>query len=152
MSKPEVRIVELNEPIIVIGKHFKGDYSKSIEFITEVQKELADEGITFIPNKVFGIYYDNPQDTKADDLKSFQGVLPAKEFDQTSISLTTLEIDGKFIYTKVFGDPMNALMEGYGALFSHIQSENVQLKSNTGYQISTFENGELSTEIYMETN
>ena len=150
MSKPEVQEVELIDPINVVGKHFKGDYAKSFEYITEVQNDLKNEGVGFIPNKVFGIYYDNPQDTKPEELRSFQAVFPENGFDETASSLTLIELTGKFLYTKVKGEPMKALMEGYGALFTYIQNQAVALKSNAGYQVSTFENGEMTTEIYME--
>lgn len=150
MSKIEVKHIEVNEPITIVGKYFTGDYSKSIDHIGEVQKELARENSTFIPNKVFGIYYDNPQHIKPDELRSFQGVFPNGDFDEGATSLTVLSFHGQFLYTKVTGDPMKALMDGYGALFSHIQENGVRLKSNAGYQACTFNNGEITTEIYME--
>ena len=150
MSKPHVQTVELKDPIKVVGKHFKGDYGKSIQYIEEVQHDLKNEGIAFIPNKVFGIYYDNPQDTPPDELRSFQAVFTENDFNETESSLTHVELKGKYLYKKVTGDPMNALMEGYGALFNHIQNQTLVLKSNTGYQVSTFDNGAMTTEIYME--
>jgi DNA gyrase inhibitor GyrI len=150
MSKPEVQTVDLKNPIKVVGKHFKGDYNKSIQYIEEVQHDLKKRGIAFIQNKVFGIYYDNPQNTTTEELRSFQAVFPENDFDEMESSLTLVELKGKFLYTKVTGEPMDALMEGYGALFNHIQNQAVTLKSNTGYQISTFDNGSMTTEIYME--
>ena len=150
MSKPEVQTVEVIDPIRVIGKYFKGDYAKSIQFIGEVQEDLRKEGVAFIANKVFGIYYDNPQNTIPEELRSFQAVFPENGFNQAKSAWTRFELKGKYIYTKVIGEPMNALMEGYEALFGHIQNQAVALKSLTGYQILTFDNGTITTEIYME--
>jgi hypothetical protein len=45
---------------------------------------------------------------------------------------------------------MKSIYDGYGALFTHIQQNNIKLESPTGYQISTFENGTVITEIYMK--
>jgi len=150
MSSPAVTIITITDPIVVLGRHFTGDYYHSQKYIMEIQDILKKEDIGFAPFKVFGIYYDNPGEKSEDELRSFHGVFPDTVSSLKKTSLETLKLTGKFIQTKVKGDPSTTIMEGYGALFSYIQQNGVKLKSQAGYQTSTYENGEMATEILME--
>lgn len=42
------------------------------------------------------------------------------------------------------------LVRGYAALFEYIGQHSLQLKSNAGIQMVTFEEGIVQTEIYLE--
>jgi DNA gyrase inhibitor GyrI len=140
----------LSTPITAVGKVFIGDYAKSQQYVMELHDLLNQKSIPFITNKVMGVYYDNPQEKKPEDLKSFQGVFLNNPTQEVEPSLSKLSLKGNYLYTKVSGDPIKSIFDGYGALFKHIQENKVSLKSSTGYQVSTFENGAISTEIYME--
>ena len=150
MSLPEVKTIAITEPITILGRHFAGDYYHSQKYIMEVQDTLKRENIEFAPFKVFGIYYDNPGEKNDNELRSFHGLFPDTLSSSQKTSLETLELTGKFLQTKVKGDPSITIMEGYGALFSYLQQNAVKLSSQAGYQISTFENGEITTEILMK--
>jgi effector-binding domain-containing protein len=150
MSVPNVSTIIIDEPIISLGKQFTGDYSQSQQYVMDVQETLKKEKIDFIPFKILGIFYDNPQEKAATELRSFHALFPTANPKSTPDSLERIELKGKFLQVIVQGDPSMSIMKGYGALFNYIQQNNVQLKSNTGYQISTFEKGEMSTEILME--
>ncbi|CAN5644561.1 hypothetical protein BH11BAC1_BH11BAC1_09710 [soil metagenome] len=152
MSTSQVTTINLHEQLKVIGKTFIGDYSKSSQYIMEIQKELSDAGIPFIQTKVMGVYYDNPNEKKAEELKSFQGVFVTDPNAKIPASLTQLSLKGNYLYVKATGEIMNAIYEGYGALFIYIAEKAITLKSPAGYQVSTFENDEMTTEIYMELN
>ena len=150
MTTPFVNTVTLNKPLVAAGKIFKGDYSNAQHYITDVQNELKEASVDFTPNKILGIYYDNPQNKKAEELTSFQGVFLQHANLKLPQGFNKIILSGNFLYVKVKGEPMKAIYEGYGALFSYIEKKNVQLKSPAGYQVSTFENGEITTEIYLE--
>lgn len=152
MQTPEVKEIKPSTSITAVGKVFIGDYGKSQQYITEVQGLLNKKSIPFITNKVMGVYYENPQEKKPDELRSFQGVFLTNNsgIENIDFDLTKLSLHGKYIYIKVSGDPMQSIFDGYGALFNYIQNQKINLKSNIGYQISTFENGTITTEIYME--
>ncbi|MEQ8425380.1 MAG: hypothetical protein RIA63_11770, partial [Cyclobacteriaceae bacterium] len=87
---------------------------------------------------------------KPETLRSFQGVFLSKPDQAADHSLIKLSLKGNYLYTQVSGDPLKSIFDGYGAMFKYIEQHKVKLKSNTGYQISTFENGIVTTEIYME--
>jgi hypothetical protein len=150
MSISRVSTVFIDEPVISFGRHFTGDYSQSQKYILEVQDILKKEGIEYTPFKVMGIFYDNPQEKPASDLRSFHAVFPLPGFQNAQTSLERFEVKGKFLQVNVKGDPSISIMEGYGILFKYIQENRIRLKSPAGYQVSTFENGEVSTEILME--
>lgn len=150
MTTPAVSIVTITEPMIVVGKTFVGDYAKSQQFVTEVQDILSSENTPFIPYKVMGIYYDNPQEKSPDTLRSFHGVFPQGEQSVKNSSLEKKELSGKFLYVQLQGDPSRVIYDGYAALFAHLQQHGIQLRSSAGYQISTFQDGEITTEIYLE--
>lgn len=150
MEKVIVKNINLDSPLIAVGKSFTGDYAKSPQFVTEVQTILAKTYTPFIPNKVLGVYYDNPEKTKPEELKCFQGVFLEDDRDTFDPSLSKLTLNGSYLYTKVTGDPTKTIYEGYNAIFSHIQENGIALKSNAGFQLSTFENNTLTIEIYME--
>jgi effector-binding domain-containing protein len=142
--------INLPAPIKAYGKVFTGDYAKAVHYIREIQAALNKRSIPFIANKVMGVYYDNPEQTKAEDLRSFHGVFIVNNDREAEITLAPLEFSGKCLYIKVTGDPMRSIYEGYNVLFGYIKKNNVQLESNTGYQISSFEDGVIVTEIYMK--
>jgi len=145
-----VQIIAISNPIKLIGKVFTGSYSGASSYVTAVQNELTSAQIPFIPYKICGIYYDNPEVTPADEQRSFHGVVTEGNTDLSETSLTAIDMMGTFLYTKVTGDPMQAIMKGYGDLFAYIQAHQTKLKSNAGYQILTFSEGLITTEIYME--
>jgi hypothetical protein len=145
-----VKVIEVKNPIRVIGKVFTGSYAGASSYVTAVQNELTAAQIPFIPYKICGIYYDDPQVTPAAEQRSFQGVVSEGNTDLSATSLTAIDMAGLFLYTKVTGDPMQAVMKGYGDLFAYIQAHQTKLKSNAGYQILTFTEGQVVTEIYME--
>ena len=149
MQIPEVKVIDLETPVKSIGKIYTGDYSKSPQYIMEIQAAMKEKNIPFIENKVMGVYYDNPADKKPGELKSFQGVFLKEDIKYSGSSLTEIIISGKCVYTKVSGDPVRSLYEGYNAVFGFIQKNKIELKSSEGYQVSTFENGVITTEIYM---
>lgn len=149
MTEIIVKKLNITTPIKVVGRVFYGDYSKSAEFIQMVQSELNKEGIPWKPNKVFGVYYDNPNDKNMDELKSFQGVFIEDRHSIEFTNLLKLELRGYCAYAKVSGS-IDAIYDGYKAIFNYLRSNNLALKSNVGYQISSFENGVVDTEIYME--
>jgi hypothetical protein len=145
-----VKVIEVKNPIRVTGKVFTGSYAGASSYVTAVQNELTAAQIPFIPYKICGIYYDDPQVTPAAEQRSFQGVVSEGNTDLSATSLTAIDMAGLFLYTKVTGDPMQAVMKGYGDLFAYIQAHQTKLKSNAGYQILTFTEGQVVTEIYME--
>ncbi|HEX8019472.1 GyrI-like domain-containing protein [Mucilaginibacter sp.] len=145
-----VQIITLNDPIKLVGKVFTGSYSDASLYVTAVQNELTAAQIPFIPYKICGIYYDDPQVTPAAEQRSFQGVVTEGNTDLSATLLTAIDIAGQFLYTKVTGDPMQSIMKGYGDLFAYIQAHQTKLKSNAGYQVLTFTEGQVITEIYME--
>lgn len=150
MSTPNVTTTEIKQPVIVLGKHFMGDYMLSQQYIMEVQDTLRKEGIDFIPFKVLGAFYDNPGQTPTAELRSFHAVFPQDSTQVDASSLERFELKGRFLQTVVTGDPVNSIMNGYNALFNYIHQNGIQLKSPAGFQISTFENGVITTEILME--
>jgi hypothetical protein len=145
-----VQIITIGDPIKLIGKVFTGSYSDASLYITAVQNELTSAEIPFIPYKICGIYYDDPEVTPAAEQRSFQGVVTEGNTDLSVTSLIAVDMAGTFLYTKVTGDPMQSIMKGYGDLFAYIQAHQTQLKSNAGYQVLTFTEGQVITEIYME--
>lgn len=150
MSSPQVITINLTKPITVIGKMFHGDYAKSYQYVTEVKDTLAKSSVHFIQNKVMGVYYDNPSEKKPEELKSFQAVFVRDPNSVIPDSLEKLQLIGNYIYVKITGDIMKAIHEGYGALFKYIAENRINLKSAAGYQVTTLENEEITTEIYME--
>ena len=150
MEKATVKTINLDSTVIAVGKTFTGDYAKSPQFITEVQNILSKTSTAFVPNKALGVYYDNPEKKKAEELKCFQGVFLENGADKFDSSLYKLTLKGNYLYTKVAGDTSKIIYDGYNAIFSHIQEHGIALKSHSGFQISTFENNMLTIEIYME--
>jgi|GEM_PF-3968735 len=146
----EVKEVQIGEAITAVGKIFRGDYAKTQEYILEVKKELRERNIAVLPGKVMGVYYDNPQHTPADELASFQGVFLEDESADTGFLLHRLSLKGRYLFTKVSGDPTTSIMEGYSALFAYIRQHGAKPEMPAGFQISTMENGVISTEIYMK--
>ena len=151
MQHPEVNEITVSVPIKSIGKVFTGDYAHSPKYITELETQFTGRSIPFIPNKVMGIYYDNPMEKKPEELKSFQGLFPLNESVPADETLTEMALSGTYLLTRVSGDPIKSIHEGYAALFDYIRKNNIVLDSNTGYQVSSFENGVITTEIYMKT-
>jgi hypothetical protein len=150
MEKPQVKVIQLDTGITAVGKSFVGDYSASPQYASEVQKLLTAAAIPFIPNKVMGVYYDNPETSPIESLKCFQGFFLEDKESHLDPALSRITLKGKYLYTKVAGDPAKIVFDGYNALFGHIQENGIALKSNAGYQISTFENNVVTMEIYME--
>lgn len=150
MEKPRVQVVHIETPIEAVGKLFIGDYAASPKYASEVQSILAAAALTFIPTKVLGVYYDNPENVPVDNLKCFQGFFIENKNDFIPPELSALTLKGKFLYTKVCGDPAKIIFDGYNAIFCHIQENGIALKSSSGYQVSTFENNVITVEIYME--
>ena len=146
----KINSISIEEPIVLLGRHFTGDYFNSQKYVTEVQEQIQREKIEFTPYKVAGIFYDNPQEKKADELRSFHAVFPTDKKSIGKSLLEKFELKGNFLQVKVVGDPSKTIFEGYGALFNYIRENGVQLKSNAGFQISSFENGQITTEILME--
>jgi len=146
----KVSTVQLTEPIRIIGKHFTGDYSRSPQYVTEVQDILKTEQIAFTPYTVIGIYFDDPREKKPEDLKSFHAVFPLDDQDISKSKLEFMSLEGTFLQVRVQGDPTKTIFEGYGSLFNHIAENNVKVKSNAGYQITSLENGVITTEILMQ--
>lgn len=142
--------ISIKEPILLLGKHFRGDYQNSQRYVTEVQNLLSAEEIEFVPFKVLGIFYDNPRDKNADELRSFHAVFAVDGNSAEKTSLERFILKGDFLSVKVVGDPSKAILEGYGSLFDYIGTKSIKLKSNAGFQISSFENGQITTEILME--
>ncbi len=151
MSNLKVTEITLAKPIIVVGKLFTGDYAKSPEYISVTMEILRSAGISFDERKVIGVYYDNPNNKKPEELKSFQGVFIDHSNIEIPGELEICQLKGNFLYVKATGDIMKAIYEGYDALFNYIAENNVKLKSPAGYQVSTIDNGNIVTEIYMET-
>jgi DNA gyrase inhibitor GyrI len=149
METPIVNVVHVEAAITAIGKTFVGDYSASPKYATEVQKLLRDASISFIPNKVLGVYYDNPENTPVENLTCFQGFVVHDE-NVAPAGLSKLSLQGKYLHTKVSGDPAKIIFDGYNALFSYIQEKGIALKSSAGYQVATFENNVITIDIYME--
>jgi effector-binding domain-containing protein len=150
MENPQVKVVQIDTDIVAVGKCFVGDYAASPKHASEVQNILTAAAIPFIPNKVMGVYYDNPETTAVENLKCFQGFFLENQEQYIDSTLSRLALKGKYLYTKVTGDPGKIVFDGYNALFSHIQENGIALKSNAGYQVSTFENNIVTVEIYME--
>ena len=150
MTQPTVQQVVLTEPLVIYGKHFRGDYARSPQYITEVMDLLKQAGIDYQPNKALGIYYDNPQQTKAEELRCFQGVFVSDEAAAVPPALEKFVLTGKYLYISITGEPMRSIFEAYQILFDYIGKNNVHLKSPAGYQVSTFDDGVMTTEVYME--
>ena len=150
MTLPHVVVVRIDRHIESVGKIFYGDYSNSPQWISKVQKELSLASISFLPDKVMGIYYDNPQEKSADQLKSFQGVFISDATARIPDSLYRVSLSGDYLYVRVSGDPIQSLFEGYRMLFEHVRAASTDLESTAGYQISTFDSGMVTTEIYMK--
>ena len=149
-TQPTVRQVDLEEPLVIYGRHFQGDYARSPQYITEVMELLKQAGIDYQPNKALGIYYDNPQQKSPEELRCFQGVFINDAAAAVPQSLEKFVLTGRYLYVNITGDPMRSIFEGYQVLFDYIGKNNTHLKSPAGYQVSTFEDGAMTTEIYME--
>lgn len=150
MNLPKVSRIQLPEPLVVIGKTFIGDYSDSSKYAAEVQAAAETSSINFEPLKVIGIYYDNPFEKPAAELKSFHGVFPTNPESAIQGSLEKLVLSGDFLSVTMQGNPSDPIMDGYNALFEYIRENNVQLKSAAGFQISSFNQGEISLQIMMQ--
>jgi DNA gyrase inhibitor GyrI len=150
MENPQVKEIEIDTAIVAVGKSFIGDYAASPKYASEVKSILAAAPLPFIPNKVLGVYYDNPENTPVENLKCFQGFFLENENDFIPPALSKLTLKGKYLYIKVSGDPTKIIFDGYNAIFGHIQENGIALKSSAGYQVSTFENNVVTIEIYME--
>lgn len=149
MSALQVSRVTIDNPIFIAGKMVQGDYAKSYEYVSQVQKELADASVPFIQQKVIGIYYDNPQEKKTEDMRSFHGVFISNDILLPD-SLIKMSLHGNYLYVKATGDIMKSIYDGYNALFAYIRQHNIKLKSPAGYQVATFADSVITTEIYME--
>lgn len=150
MAAPTVSVVEIKTPIIAFGKHFVGDYGQSQQYTMEVLDKLTKDGIEFQPNKVFGVYYDDPMSIKPEETRSFHAFFPESHTSQVPDGLEKFSFSGKYLKVEVQGDPHQSIMLGYEALFRHIKEQNFQLASNAGFQITSFDNGVMTTEIYMQ--
>lgn len=150
MASPAVSIVEISSPILAIGKHFTGSYDNSQKYTMEVLELLTKSGIEFTPNKVFGIYYDDPIAVKPEDTRSFHGFFPDSSSAPIPQGLENYSFKGKFLKTSLEGDPDDVIMQGYEALFKYIKEQKIELASDAGFQITSFENGKMNTEIYMQ--
>ncbi len=113
MENPPVQVVQVEPAITAVGKTFMGDYSASPKYASEVQNLLSAASIPFIPNKVIGVYYDNPETTPAEELRCFQGFLVENEPPFIDPPLSRLALAGKYLYTKVTGDPAKIIFDGY---------------------------------------
>jgi hypothetical protein len=147
--KIDVQEIHLSEPITFVGKIFYGDYTKSHLYIQEVQAELDKHAIAWKKNSVFGIFYDDPREMQGSELKSFHGVFADSVPLLSATELTTITLSGKFVYAKAIGS-IDSIYEAYQAIFDFLGDKNLQLKSSVGYQVSTFDQGVITTEIYME--
>jgi effector-binding domain-containing protein len=150
MPEAIARPIVLNESPVILGRLFRGDYANSPLFIKEIIKALNNAYIPFIPNKILGVYFDHPQQKKVEDLLSFQGAFIPGEVEVIPFSLERFYLVGNYLYVKVIGEPMNSITQAYEVLFQYVRENNVQLKSQAGHQVSTFENGVISTEVYMQ--
>ena len=150
MHKTEVKEVNIESPIKAVGKVFTGDYAKSPQFVMELQTLFKEQQIPFFENKVLGVYYDDPSKKMPEELKSFQGLFPSPEYTAQDTALEEISIEGKYICAKVSGNPPKSIYEGYDALFKFIEKNGVRLESTISYQVSSFENGIITTEIYLK--
>jgi DNA gyrase inhibitor GyrI len=146
-----VQRVHLNgeQAISATGMEFTGDYSQSPQYVSDLQKYLTERGIDYYPFKVLGVYYDDPQVTPLDKLRSFQGLFLTDERGIDIGGLQTLTLKGEFILVRVEGD-FSSLLAGYHALFEYAKQHGLQFDSPAGYQISSFVNGKIETDIYMQ--
>lgn len=150
MQKPEVTEINIQSPIRAFGKTFTGDYAQAPVWISELQSKLKEKNIPFLENRVMGIYFDNPMEKKPEELKSFHGIFLKTNDEVPENFLSEMTLSGRYLCTTVSGDPVKSIYEGYGALFNYIEKNGIVLESNTGYQVSSFENGLITTEIYMK--
>ena len=110
-KSPRVNTLILNNPFTVAGKLFKGDYSKSKEYIDQVKSELENGGVLYEQFKVLGVYYDNPHEKKAHELRSFQGAFLCDPRAEIPDSLEKLSLEGNFLHGKLCVEQMKSIYE-----------------------------------------
>lgn len=61
---------------VLAGLEFKGPYSEAGTHMDEVEQQLKKQGI--FSERGFGVYYDNPENVKPENCRSFLGVILEK--------------------------------------------------------------------------
>ena len=146
---PQMKRLTLDHDIVAVCKEFIGPYEKVREYVTEVQNYVQSEHIPAKPYHAFGIYFDDPNTKKPEELRSLQGVILEKEAAVKSPFFIYKMKKGKeYLYTKVYGDAM--IPAAYMALFNHMGLQKIKAGSSGGHQVVTLEDGKLVLEIYLE--
>jgi DNA gyrase inhibitor GyrI len=146
---PEVKRITLDQDIIAVCKEFIGPYEKVKEYVTEVQNYTQAAQIPAKPYHAFGIYFDDPNTKKPEELRSFQGVIVGKEAEvKPPFFVYKMKKGREYLYTKVYGDAM--IPAGYMALFNYMGLQKIKAGSSGGHQVVTLEEGKLTLEIYLE--
>ena len=146
---PQVQRLTLKQDLIAVCKEFIGPYEKVREYVTEVQNYAEAAQISIKPFHAFGIYFDDPNTKKAEELRSFQGVIVEKDAEvKPPFFVYKMKKGKEYLYTKVYGDAM--IPAGYMALFSYMGLQKIKAGSSGGHQVVTLEVGKLVLEIYLE--
>lgn len=71
-SKPDIQVQKM-QAFVCAGLEFKGPYSKTGQYLSEVEQKLRSAGYT--GKKTFGMYYDDPSVTPPEACRSFLGCI-----------------------------------------------------------------------------
>lgn len=88
----------------VAGLKYTGPYSTNAKYMAQVEQKLLKLGI--MPNREFGIYYDNPQTSSPENCRSYVGcIIREEDYDKIPELISTgLIVDtvpkGKAIFTE----------------------------------------------------
>ncbi len=148
---PEVKRIALDRDIIAVCKEFFGSYHKVTEYVTEVENYMKAAQIPFKPYHAFGIYFDDYNTKKPEELRSFQGIIVDKEPEtKAPYFVYKMKKGSAYLYTKVAGNPEEMIPAGYMALFNHMGLQKIKAGASGGHQVVTMEDGKVVFEIYLE--
>jgi effector-binding domain-containing protein len=148
---PKVKRITLEKQIVAVCKEFFGPYEKAPEYVTEMKNYLSRAGIPYKPHEVLGVYFDNPQEKKPEELRSFQGVVVEKEVEvKPPYFVYTMKKGTEYLYTKVKGNPMEVIPAGYMAIFNYMGLHKIKAGTSGGHQYVTMEEGMVAFEIFLE--
>ncbi|MFP4544242.1 MAG: GyrI-like domain-containing protein [Bacteroidota bacterium] len=149
LPSAEIKEVAIIHGIPSIVKEFRGPYEESPAYIEYVKEKLDDAGIDYIGDKVIGIYFDNPQGKDPKTLRCLAGVL-TRDKKPVADPLMNFELKGKYLYTKIAGTPKDAAYVGYMRMYDYVRENDIELESDTGIQITSYESGKYYSEIFMK--
>ncbi|MCC6548893.1 MAG: GyrI-like domain-containing protein [Ignavibacteriaceae bacterium] len=142
-------LIQITAPILCVCREFRGDYMRSSEFVSEVAGYLDKMEIPYLERQIIGIYFDNPGNTPADELRSWQGVLVEKDY-KLDVPFFMYRIEGEYVSVSSSGDPVEIIGKAYEALFRYIYENEIRTQSREGIQIMRMINDQFEIQILMK--